>query len=397
MNKKQMREFMKALNAIVEEKGIDRQIIIEAMEQAMAAAYKKKGGPARCTVNPETGEIKLYSVRTVVEDENFHDERSQISLSEAQKRVPEIEIGETIEDPVEMTDFGRVAAGTAKQVVVQRMKEAEKDLIVKELGDKQDELVVGTLAREDAKTYYVDLGKTFGLLPKDEIIPGEKLEMGSQIKAYVSKLEIGTKGVFILLSRTHYGFLKRLLEIEIPEINDGTVILYSVAREAGSRSKIAVYTEEENIEPIGCVIGNGGNRINRVLKQIGNEKIDVVLYDKNPVQFIKNALSPAKDIEVFIKDYKKKEAIAIASSDNLSLAIGKKGQNVKLASRLTHYKIEVKGLDEVNIEEYREKYSNIKPEDGIEEENVEKEEIVTNEPEENTMKVEDDHEESANA
>lgn len=389
MNKKQMKEFMKALNTIVEEKGIDRQIVIEAMEQAMAAAYKKKGGPARCTVNPETGEIKLFSVRTVVEDENFRDEKSQISLSEAQKRVPDIEIGETIEDPVEMTDFGRVAAGTAKQVVVQRMKEAEKDLIVKELGDKQDELVVGTLAREDAKTYYVDLGKTFGLLPKDEIIPGEKLEMGSQVKAYVSKLEIGTKGVFILLSRTHYGFLKRLLEIEIPEINDGTVILYSVAREAGSRSKIAVYTEEENIEPIGCVIGNGGNRINRVLKQIGNEKIDVILYDKNPVQFIKNALSPAKDIEVFIKDYKKKEAIAIVSKDNLSLAIGKKGQNVKLASRLTHYKIEVKGYDDVNIEEYREKYSNIAP----------AEEILPQEQEEqeNDGKVEDDHEESANA
>lgn len=389
MNKKQMKEFMKALNTIVEEKGINRQIVIEAMEQAMAAAYKKKGGPARCTVNPETGEIKLFSVRTVVEDENFRDEKSQISLSEAKKRVPDIEIGETIEDPVEMTDFGRVAAGTAKQVVVQRMKEAEKDLIVKELGDKQDELVVGTLAREDAKTYYVDLGKTFGLLPKDEIIPGEKLAMGSQVKAYVSKLEIGTKGVFILLSRTHYGFLKRLLEIEIPEINDGTVILYSVAREAGSRSKIAVYTEEENIEPIGCVIGNGGNRINRVLKQIGNEKIDVILYDKNPVQFIKNALSPAKDIEVFIKDYKKKEAIAIVSKDNLSLAIGKKGQNVKLASRLTHYKIEVKGYDDVNIEEYREKYSNIAP----------TEEILPQEQEEkeNTMKVEDDHEESANA
>lgn len=394
MNKKQMKEFMKALNAIVEEKGIDRQIVIEAMEQAMAAAYKKKGGPARCTVNPETGEIKLFSVRTVVEDENFRDEKSQISLSEAQKRVPDIEIGETIEDPVEMTDFGRVAAGTAKQVVVQRMKEAEKDLIVKELGDKQDELVVGTLAREDAKTYYVDLGKTFGLLPKDEIIPGEKLEMGSQVKAYVSKLEIGTKGVFILLSRTHYGFLKRLLEIEIPEINDGTVILYSVAREAGSRSKIAVYTEEENIEPIGCVIGTGGNRINRVLKQIGNEKIDVILYDKNPVQFIKNALSPAKDIEVFIKDYKKKEAIAIVSKDNLSLAIGKKGQNVKLASRLTHYKIEVKGYDDVNIEEYREKYSNIAPADDLE-----AEEILPQEQEEqkNDGKVEDDHEESANA
>ncbi|MBQ8681437.1 MAG: transcription termination/antitermination protein NusA [Bacilli bacterium] len=367
MNKKQMKEFMNALNAIVAEKGIDRAIVIEAMEQAMAAAYKKKGGPARCVVNPDTGEIKLFSVRTVVEDEYFRDERSQISLTDAKLRVPDIEIGETIEDPVEMTDFGRVAAGTAKQVVVQRIKEAEKELIVNELGDKQDELVIGTLSREDSKTYYVDLGKTFGLLPKDETIPGEKLEMGSSIKAYVSKLEIGTKGVFILLSRTHYGFVKRLLEIEIPEISDGTVILYSVAREAGFRSKIAVYTEVDNIEPVGCVIGAGGSRINRVLKQIGNEKIDVILYDKDPAKFIQNALSPAKDIEVFITDYKKKEAIAIVNKDNLSLAIGKKGQNVKLASRLTHYKIEVKSYDDVNVEEYRSKYTNEIPEEEIEE------------------------------
>ena len=359
MNKKQMKEFIKALDAIVAEKGIDRQIVIEAMEQAMAAAYKKKGGPARCVVDADSGEIRLYSVRVVVEDENFYDEKSQISYSEAIKRVPEIEIGETIEDQVEMTDFGRVAAGTAKQVVVQRIKEAEKELIVKELGDKQDELVVGTLSREDAKTYYVDLGKTFALLPKDEIIPGEKLEMGSQIKAYVSKLEIGTKGVFILLSRSHYGFVKRLLELEIPEISDGTVMLYSVAREAGSRSKIAVYTDTDNIEPVGCVIGANGSRINRILKQLTNEKIDVILYDKDPSVFIKNALSPARDVEVFVTDAKNKEAVAIVNSDNLSLAIGKKGQNVKLASRLTHFKIEVKCLDDVNINEYREKYSNV--------------------------------------
>ena len=363
MNKKQMKEFMKALDAIVAEKGIDRKIVIEAMEQAMAAAYKKKGGPARCVVDPDSGEIRLYSVRVVVEDENFYDERSQISYSDAVKRVPDIEIGETIEDQVEMTDFGRVAAGTAKQVVVQRIKEAEKELIVNELGDKQDELIVGTLSREDTKTYYVDLGKTFGLLPKDEIIPGEKLEMGSQIKAYVSKLEIGTKGVFILLSRSHYGFLKRLLELEIPEINDGTVMLYSVAREAGSRSKIAVYSEVDNIEPVGCVIGSNGSRINRILKQLTNEKIDVILYDKNPSTFIKNALSPARDVEVFITDPKKKEAVAIVGEDNLSLAIGRKGQNVKLASRLTHYKIEVKVRGDVNIEEYREKYGNIVIED----------------------------------
>lgn len=368
MNKKQMKEFISALNAIVAEKGIDRTIVIEAMEQALAAAYKKKGGPARCVVNPDTGEIKLFSVRTVVEDENFYDKKSQISFTDAKVRVPDIEIGETIEDPVEMTDFGRVAAGTAKQVVVQRIKEAEKELIVKEFGDKQDELVVGTLTREDSKNYYVDLGKTFGLLPKDEIIPGEKLEMGSQIKAYISKLEIGSKGVFILLSRAHYGFLKRLLEIEIPEINDGTVILYSVARVAGERSKIAVYTEVENIEPIGCVIGSGGSRINRVLKQIGNEKIDVILYDKNPTIFIQNALSPAKNMEVFITDYKKKEATAIVNPDNLSLAIGKKGQNVKLASRLTHYKIEVKSYDDVNVEEYRSKYSKEQLEEELQQE-----------------------------
>lgn len=360
MNKKQIREFISAMDSIVAEKGIDKSVVVEAMEQAMAAAYKKKGGPARCVVNPDTGEIKLFSVKTVVDDENFYDERSQIPLSEAQKQVDDIEIGETIERQVEMTDFGRVAAGTAKQVVVQRIKEAEKELIANMYGDKQDELLVGTLAREDAHTYYVDLGKTFALLPKDEIIPGEKLEMGSQVKAYVSKLEIGNKGVFILLSRKHYGFLKRLLEIEIPEINDGTVMLYSVAREAGIRSKVAVYSDKENIEPVGCVIGANGSRINRVLKQIAKEKIDVVLYDKNPVEFIKNALSPAKDIEVFITDPKKKMATCIVNKDNLSLAIGKKGINIKLAARLTHYKLDVKCIDDVNIDEYREKYSDIK-------------------------------------
>ena len=386
MNQKQMKEFITALDAIVAEKGIDRQVVIEAMEQGMASAYKKKGGPARCTVNPDTGEIKLFSVKTVVNDDEFYDERSQIAYSEAKKIVPEIEIGETIENQVEMTDFGRVAAGTAKQVVVQKIKEAEKKIIEEKYGDKQDELLVGTLAREDAKTYYVDLGKTFGLLPKNEIIPGEKLEMGSQIKAYASKVENGSKGIFILLSRTHYGFLKRLLELEIPEINDGTVMLYSVAREAGVRSKIAVYTEHENIEPIGCVIGTNGSRINRILKQIGNEKIDVIKYDKDPKIFIQNALSPAKDIQVFITNPKKKEAVAIVNKDNLSLAIGKKGQNVKLASRLTHYKIDVKCLDEVDIKEYEEKYADVVSEEepSIDNNTEEIIESDTNEKEENT-------------
>lgn len=347
MNSKQIKEFLTALDSIIKEKGIDKSIVIEAMEQAMVAAFKKKtGNPnGKCTVNPETGEIRLCSFKTVVEEVN--DDRIEISLEDARKIVPDINIGETIEKDEELTDFGRVAAGTAKQVVVQRIKEAEKNNITEEFKDKQDELLVGILSREDANNYYVDLGRTHGILPKDEIIPGEKLEMGSSVKVYVSKLDIGTKGVFILLSRKHYGFLKRLLELEIPELSDGSVILYSVAREAGSRSKIAVYSEFSNIDPLGAIIGEKGSRITRVLKQINGEKIDIILYDKDPATFIANALSPAKDIEVRILDEKKKEALAIVNEDNFSLAIGKKGQNVKLASRLTHYKIDVKKVGDV--------------------------------------------------
>ena len=214
--------------------------------------------------------------------------------------------------------------------------------------------MVGTLSREDQKNYFVDLGRASGILPKDQIIPGEKLVMGSSVKVYVSKLELGPKGPFIMLSRSHYGFVKRLLEIEVPELNDGTVMLYSVARDAGSRTKIAVYTEYNNVDPIGAVIGEKGRRIAAVLKELNGEKIDVILYDKDPVKFITNALSPAKDIKVTIKDESKKEALAVVGDNNLSLAIGKRGQNVKLASRLTHYKIEVKSqsaVDEENAEE----------------------------------------------
>ena len=351
MDKKQAKEFMTALHAICQEKGLDQNFVVETMEQAMMAAFKKKtGNPnARCTVNPYTGDIKLYSFKNVVEEVN--NDVTEISIEDAKKIVPEIELGETIEKEEPLTDFGRVAAGTAKQVVVQRVKEAEKTAVSEEFKDKQDELLVGILEREDTKNYYVNLGRAHGLLPKSEIIPGEKLEMGSSVKVYVSKLDINNKVVIIILSRKHYGFLKRLLELEIPELSDGTVMLYSVARDAGSRSKIAVYTDYDNVEPVGAIIGEKGSRIGRVLSQINGEKIDVVLYDKDPVKFIQNALSPAKNVRVFITDEKKKEALAIADNDNLSLAIGKKGQNVRLASKLTHYKIEVKNSKDVSLQE----------------------------------------------
>ena len=351
MNQKQMKEFMKALNAIAEEKKIDKNVVVEAMEQAMAAAYKKNEGLTNvmAKVDDVTGDIRIYSYKTVVETVENPD--LEISLEEASKEVEGIELGDTIKDKeLPLKDFGRVAAQTAKQIVVQRVKEAEKQSISGEFQDKDGELMVGTLSREDQKNYFVDLGRAGGILPKDQIIPGEKLVMGSSVKVYVSKLELGPKGPFIMLSRSHYGFVKRLLEIEVPELNDGTVMLYSVARDAGSRTKIAVYTEYNNVDPIGAVIGEKGRRIAAVLKELNGEKIDVILYDKDPVKFITNALSPAKDIKVTIKDENKKEALAVVGDNNLSLAIGKRGQNVKLASRLTHYKIEVKSQSAVNEE-----------------------------------------------
>lgn len=350
MNSKQAKEFIKAVDAMVAEKGIDKNIIIEAMEAGMANAYKKNTGltNVKAKVNPETGQIKLYTYKIVVPE--VIDEETQISLEDAKKIVDDIQIDETIDTEVKIIpeEFGRVAVLSAKQIIVQKVKEAEKNLVNDEFKDKQDEILIGTLSREDSKNYYVDLGRAHGVLPKDEIIPGEKLVMGSSIKVYVSKIEFGTKGVFILLSRSHYGFVKRLLENEIPELSDGTVILYSVARDAGNRSKIAVYTEYDKVDPVGAIIGEKGSRINRVLNQLNGEKIDVILYDKDPVKFIQNALSPAKDVEVRIIDEKNKEALAIVNDENSSLAIGKKGQNVKLASRLTKYKITIKKAGELD-------------------------------------------------
>lgn len=350
MNSKQAKEFMKAVDAIVKEKNIDKTIILEAMELGMANAYKKNMNVqnVKAKIDETTGKIRLFTYKTVVDE--VEDPSTEISLEEAKKLVEDIALDDTIDSEVDIvpSEFGRVAILSAKQIIVQKVKEAEKNMVNEEFKDKQDEILIGTLSREDAKNYYVDLGKAHGVLPKNEIIPGEKLLMGSSIKVYVSKIEFGTKGIFILLSRSHYGFVKRLLENEIPELSDGTVMLYSVAREAGSRSKIAVYSEYDKVDPIGAVIGEKGSRINRVLAQLNGEKIDVILYDKDPVKFIQNALSPAKNVEVRIVDEKNKEALAIVNDENSSLAIGKKGQNVKLASRLTRYRINIKKIGELD-------------------------------------------------
>ena len=351
------KEFITALKAICKEKQVSEDIIFDAMKSALEKAYAKETGlpNIRIDINKDTGEIRGYSYQKVVENYSESDSEDdedvvEILLEDAKKKVPDIKPGETIEEEVSLKDFGRVATMSAKQILVQKVREAERQSIMTEFEDKEGELLVGTLSREDAQNYYVDLGRMHGILPKSELIKGEKLTMGSSVKVYVTKIDDTGKSPLILLSRTHYGFVKRLLESEIPELNDGTVILYSVARDAGSRSKIAVYSEDPNVDAVGACIGEKGTRINRITDELGGEKIDVVKYDKDPITFIKNALSPARDVKVYVLDEKKKEALAVAEGDNLSLAIGRKGQNVRLAARLTHYRIDVKTSEQVKEE-----------------------------------------------
>ncbi|MDO4996295.1 MAG: transcription termination factor NusA [Bacilli bacterium] len=388
------KEFKKALDNIVKEKDIDPEVVYEAMELALTSAYKKNFNSktnVKVLFDRQTGEIKVYSFLTVVPDdkmtkeeyedylfENYTDEDEEdevegeeetpayqyfnpeieIKVSDAKKLDKTLEIGDTIDTEVTPKDFGHTATSTAKQVVIQKIREAERKSIMDEFGDKQDELLIGTVALEDTDNYFIDLGRTNGILPKKDIIPGEKIEMGSQIKVYVSKIifpgenkateenkdkkKKENKNMTILLSRTHYNFVKRLFELEIPEINDGTVMIYSVARDAGNRSKVAVYSENASVDPIGACIGEKGSRISRIIEELHGEKLDVVKYDADPAVFIENALSPAKELTVAITDPKKRESMVIADGDNFSLAIGKKGQNARLAAKLTDYKIDIK-------------------------------------------------------
>ena len=384
------KEFLRAVDLVVKEKHIDKEIIYEAMRNALTSAYKKnaksKNNNVKVLINEDTGDIKVFSYLTVVpddkltkeeyedalferyaEDENLDTDKTEkefkeeekekekeeekisffnpgveIKLSDARKLDKTVNVGDTIDTEVTPKDFGRVAASTAKQVVIQKIREAERSSITDEFGDKQDELLVGTVALEDTDNYFIDLGRTNGILPKKDIIPGERIEMGSQIKVYVTKVDNNGRSLLVLLSRRHFGFVKRLFESEIPELADGTVMLYAVAREAGIRSKVAVYSENSKVDPIGACIGEKGNRIANIITELNGEKIDIVKYDSNPEVFIANALSPAKDLTVLVTDSKKKEALVIADGDNFSLAIGKKGLNSRLATRLTKYKIDIK-------------------------------------------------------
>ncbi len=381
------KEFLKALDAIVLEKDIPREVIIEAMEQALLTAYKKNfGGETNAVVriNPDTGDINVYSYYIVVDDYDEGKEEigedgevikiapevnrdAQVLLEDAIEIHPDIKVGERYEVEVTPKDFDRVAASTAKQVLTQKIREAERIKVMEEFQNKEGELMLGMLAMEDSRNYYVDIGKTRAILPKKEMIPGEVVTMGTSIKVYISKVEETTKGPLILCTRKHYGFVRRLFETEIPELVDGTIEMYMVVREPGVRSKVAVFSNDTHVDPVGaCIgehgfsndthvdpvgacIGEHGTRISSILKELNGEKVDIIRYSTNIEEFISSALAPAKNVSVSV-DEEEKTALAIVDKDNLSLAIGKKGINIKLASKLTKYKINVKTLEEINAE-----------------------------------------------
>ena len=360
------KEFKKALDFIVKEKGIDEDTVIEAMQTALSTAFRKNEKAdytSRVLIDRNTGDIKVFKVTTIVDDYNdddddidpetgevkvAHDYLNEMTISDAKEINKDYQIGDEILEEVTPHDFGRVAISVAKQVVLQKIREAEREKIMSEFEDKEDELMVGFLAMEDAKNYYVDLGKARGILSKNELIPGEKLNMGDSIKVYITKIESTPKGPLILVSRKNYGFVKRLFEHEIPEFADGTLELRGVAREAGVRSKVAVASTNPKVDPIGSCIGEKGRRIANIITELNGEKVDIIPYSADPEEFVANALSPAKNLNVSITDEKKKEALVIADDENLSLAIGKKGINIKLASKLTKYTINIKTLADIN-------------------------------------------------
>ena len=365
------KEFIKAVKHITEEKGISEDVVFEGMEQALLTAYKKnfKGKTnVKVEIDRKTGDIKVFTYYVVVDE--YHDgeeyideegntkftepdinEDAQVLLEDIISKHPDAKVGDVYQEEVTPQDFGRIATSTAKQVLTQKVREAERNSIMEEFQDKQDEIMVGSLAMEDVRNYYVDLGRAHGILPKSEIIPGEQLKMGSSIRVYFSKVENTTKGPLILLTRKHYGFVKRLFENIIPEFKDGILVLHGVAREAGVRSKVSVSSMNPNIDPIGTCIGERGSRIASILAELNGEKIDLVLYSDDDAEYIKNALSPAKDVIVSIIDNtKNREALAIVNDENQRLAIGKNGINIKLASKLTKFRINIKTMEQINEE-----------------------------------------------
>lgn len=335
-------EFIEAIHELEKEKGISAEILFEAIEAALISAYKKNFSSlqnVRIHIDRLTGEIKVYARKNVAE--TVEDSRVQISLAEAQAIDPNYTLDDVVEFEVTPREFGRIAAQTAKQVVVQRIREAERGLIYDEYINREGDIVTGVVQRYEQRNVIVDLGKVEAVLPATEQIPGESYQPFERIKTYVVEVKKTTKGPQILLSRTHPGLIKRLFELEVPEIHDGIVEIKSVAREAGARSKIAVYSRDHNVDPVGACVGPKGSRVQTIVNELKGEKMDIINWSADPVEFVSNALSPAKVIGVYPR-YEEKVTLVVVPDYQLSLAIGKEGQNARLAAKLTGWKIDIK-------------------------------------------------------
>ncbi len=344
-------DFINALKEIEKEKGISVEFLLQATEHALLTAFRKNFGSAqncRIEIERETGEIKVYALKVVVD--TVSDERMEIAAGDVDESDTEAALGDTVEVEVTPKNFGRIAAQAAKQVVMQQIREAERGLIYEEYLSREGDIVTGVIRRQEAKNVFIDLGRAEALLAPSEQIPTEKHNRGDRIKTYVIEVKKTTKGPQILVSRTHPGLVKRLFELEVPEIYEGIVELKAVAREPGSRSKIAVYSRDENVDSIGACVGPKGMRVQAIVNELKGEKIDIIKWDNSPMEFVANALSPAKPIAVGI-DEEDKVARVTVPDHQLSLAIGKEGQNARLAARLTGWKIDIKSLSQMRDKE----------------------------------------------
>ncbi|MEH7526589.1 transcription termination factor NusA, partial [Bacillus sp. JJ1503] len=328
------------------EKGISRDVIIDAIEAALVSAYRRNFNQAqnvRIDLNLGNGTMRVFARKEVVEE--VFDPRLEISVEDAQRMNPNYQVEDIVELEVTPKDFGRIAAQTAKQVVTQRVREAERGIIYSEFIDREEDIMTGIVQRQDSKFIYVSLGKIEAILPTNEQMPNEQYKPHDRIKVFITKVEKTTKGPQIFVSRTHPGLLKRLFEIEVPEIYDGTVEIKSVAREAGDRSKISVHSDNEEVDPVGSCVGPKGTRVQAVVNELKGEKIDIVKWSADPIVFVANALSPSKVLDVIVNENDKATTV-IVPDYQLSLAIGKRGQNARLAAKLTGWKIDIKSESE---------------------------------------------------
>ena len=343
--------FMEAFEALGRERGIAPEVLFDAIEAALTSAYHRNFSSAqnvRVEIDRGTFAYHVYALKTVVEE--VANDITEISVEEARKINPAYEVGDVFEQEVTPANFGRIAAQTAKQVVVQRIREAERGNIYDEFSNRASDILNGTVQRVENRNVYIDLGKTEALLPAAEQIEGEEYRHGDRIKAYILEVPKTSKGPQITVSRTHPGLLKRLFELEVPEIQDGIVEIKSVAREPGMRSKIAVFSREEDVDPVGACVGHKGLRVQAIVNELRNEKIDIVKWNADPACYIANALSPAKVVSVATKEDEKVSRVVVPDYQ-LSLAIGKEGQNARLAAKLTGWKIDIKSETQAADEE----------------------------------------------